>query len=378
MAVEHAQKGKYTALKLFKNKKALRISKSTTDNSFEAIVKTVQGQKHLVLIINNEEVLSKTIARTSAAPISMVKNTFPTIKTNDFYYQIHSTEVSSFIAIVRKKVVDQLIEKYRKEGIAVVDFLIGNLAIPHIQEFISHETLYTSNARIKFEAHQIVGIQKEVVLNEYYTINNLTVSNHEVLALGGIIAYYFKNSSELMKPTLATNYIQKQYFNWGVRAGLGVVMGILLINVLFFSTYSKQVEKLSGELQISETYKNQLHSLQNKVLQKKRLVQRVNASAKRHTSAYFDEIGLTTPNNVLLSQIWYQPITGKLKDNQQLITKNNHIIITGIAKEDQAFAEWIAVLEKKSWISEVRIKSYGKGLKLNSVSSFELALNIKE
>ncbi|MGY0407589.1 MAG: hypothetical protein ACWIPJ_04440 [Polaribacter sp.] len=369
-AIEHAEKGSFNLLQLTKKKDEFVISKNKQTDSFEVILEELKGQKHLFLIINDTQVLSKKIASTTSETISMVRTAFPNISLSDFYYEVYTTGTASFVSIARKEMVDTLISNYKKAGISVIDFSLGNIVIKNLEGFIANKTLFSSNAKIDFNENTIQEIHKKLPLKERYLINDLEISNTDVLPLGGIIAYYSKNLSSIISKELKESYTQKHFFNLGLKAGLGFLLCTLLINFIFFSSYRNQVGNLTRELQLSKTYKNQLNNLQNKVTQKKQLVKSVNSASKSKLSKYIDEIGISVPNTVLLTQIEYQPKNGIQKSEKKLQFESNKMFVKGTSKDNEAFTKWISVLEKTAWIKNISINEYGKGKKTTSIANF--------
>lgn len=377
-AIEHAENNSFNLLQLTKQKNELVISNNEQTHSFEKNIEELKGQKHIFLIVNNEKVLSKKVTDTSLERTSIVRNAFPSISMSDFYYEILVTETDSFVSIVRKEVVDKIISAYKEKGISVIDFSIGNLVIKNLKDLIGDKTLFSSNAKIYFDSKTIKEISKENTSKVIYSINDLEVSNTTILPLAGIISYYSKNASSTISEELKENYIQKLFFDVGLKVGLGFLMMILLINFLFFSSYREQVSNLTGELQLSETYKNQLNSLQSEVTQKKQLVESVNSASNSKLSKHIDELGVSVPNTVLLSQIQYQPKKGIQKAYKKLQFESNKLMVKGTSKENEAFTKWISVLEKTTWIQNVSINAYGKGKKTNSIANFEFIITTND
>ena len=378
IAIEHAENNSFNLLQLTKQQNELIISNNEQTHSFEKNIEELKGQKHVFLIVNNEKVLSKKLTDTSLERTSIVRNAFPSISMSDFYYEVLVTETDSFVSIVRKEVVDKIISAYKEKGISVIDFSIGNLVIKNLKDLIGDKTLFSSNAKIYFDSKNIKEISKENTSKVSYSINDLEVSNTTILPLAGIISYYSKNASSTISEELKEDYIQKRFFDVGLKVGLGFLMMILLINFLFFSSYREQVGNLTGELQLSETYKNQLNSLQSEVTQKKQLVESVNSASNSKLSKHIDELGVSVPNTILLSQIQYQPKKGIQKADKKLQFESNKLMVKGTSKENEAFTKWISVLEKTTWIQNVSINAYGKGKKTNSIANFEFIITTND
>lgn len=378
-AVEHAEKNTFHFLQLSKKKNEFVISKKKHTNNFEAIIEEIKGQKHFFLVLNDEQVLTKKIPNSSSEEKKNVRTAFPNITLSDFYYDVFTNkQKNSFVAIARKEYVHRIISNYKKVGIAVIDFSLGNNVIRNLEAVVGNKSIYSSNAINSFDTNALIEINTAAVTSETYKINDLEVSNNEVLTLGGIISYYTKNSSSEIHENLKENYIQKRFFDVGLKVGLGFLMILLLTNVLFFIAYTGKVNSIIGELQHRETYKNQLNELQSEVTQKKRLVESVNAASNSNLSRYIDELGISVPPKILLTQLNFHPNKGTIKADKPLVFESNKIIIKGVSIEDEPFSKWIATLERKSWIASITIHEFGQGKKATKTSNFEFIITTNE
>ena len=377
-AIEYAENTTFNYLQLTKKKDEFNVFKEGQFRSLEQVKEELKTQKHLFLVVNNEHVLSKIITLSQADSKSILRTAFPNITITDFYYDIHTTENHSYVSIVRKEVVDEIISEFAKEGISIIDFSLGNLVIQNLKPFIENGELCSSNAVIEIQNKEVIAIKKGGTSSQEYTINNLKISSHQLLTLSGVIGYYSKIISSNIQKQLRDNYLQKRFFDVGLKTSLGFLLIILLINFLFFSHYREKVGNLSGELQLSETFKKQLNILQGQVTQKKQLVSSVNSASNSKLSKYIDELGISVPKTVLLSQINYQPLKGTIRADKQLAFESQKIIVKGTSKENDNFSKWISDLEKKDWIDKIEIIAYGKGKKGSTISNFEFLITIND
>tara|TARA_B110000046_G_scaffold172370_1_gene194079 strand:+ start:11053 stop:12225 length:1173 start_codon:yes stop_codon:yes gene_type:complete len=373
-AIEHAEKGCFTILRLAQKKNEFIIAQKKTTKDLEKGIEFLKGQKHVFLILNDEQVLSKKVAMTHEDEKVLIRNAFPNISLADFYYEVYQNTSHSFVCIARKDSIDSIINKYQKKGISVIDFSLGNLVIQNLQPFVENKTLFSSNAKIEFDTKFMNAIEKGSFSEESYLINDLEVSNTETLPLAGIISYYTKNESSTIHKGLSEHYFHKRFFEVGLKVGLGFLLILLLVNFFFFSSYRDKVSNLMGELQLSETYKNQLNKLQEEVTQKKRLVESVQSASNSKLSQYIDRLGNSTPKTILLSQIHFQPKEGLQKKDKPLSFKTGQIVVKGISKENEDFSNWVSILEQKKWIKNISIHEYGKGKKAGSIAAFEFII----
>ena len=373
-AIEHAEKGAFNLLQLIKKKDEFVISKNIHTDRFEILLEELKGQKHLFLIINDAQILSKKVASIGNNEKVLVRKAFPSIVLTDFYYEVYQNTQHSFICIARKDSIDKIINSYQQKGISVIDFSLGNLAIQNLHPFVENRTLFSSNAQIKFDSNAICTIQKGSISNKNYNINDLEVTHTAILPLAGIICYYTKNKASILHTALEKQYFHRRFFDLGLQTGLSFLLGLLLINFFLFSSYRNKVNTITGALQLSETYKNQLHTLQEEVMLKNRLLASVQSASNSKLSLYIDELGISTPPTILLSQFYYQPVIGIQKKDTPISFKKNQLIVKGVSKENEDFSNWISFLEQKKWIKNISIHAYGKGKKTARMNEFKFII----
>ncbi|CAM1356415.1 hypothetical protein [Tenacibaculum halocynthiae] len=368
----------YTGLQLSKKKKELTVTNRHQYNSIDEVIPFVKANKHAFLIINNQHVLSKKITVINDNQKKLIQVAFPNIVISDFYYEIYSNDTESFISICRKEHIDYVIDLYSKNSISIVDFSLGNLALQNILPFIGNDNFNTSNAEITIKNNKIAVVEKKFIEDHTYIVNDLEVSNHELLPLGGVLSYYFDQNMEQIGLTQKTEglkktYQQKKLFDLGLKFGLGFLFTILLINFLVYSHYTTKADQLTIDVQLNEQTKNRLISLQEKVAQKEKVVKNLQSVSQSKVSRHIDEIAQLIPNTILLTNIYYQPIKSRVKKGKTILVTKNQIIVKGVSKKNEDSTHLISLLESKKWVDKVTIMSYGKQKKN---MEFELLIHI--
>jgi hypothetical protein len=376
-AIEHAEQDSYNYLRLAKKKQELVVSARKKATSFQEFLPQLKGLKHVFLIVNDEQVLSKKIEGNENDFLSAARTAFPNITLSDFYFQVYATAYNSFISIARKEYVANIIKSYENAGISVIDFSLGNLAIQNLTGVLNQSEIFSSNAQLFFKSNELQEIKKLQVTTREYVVNDIAITNDEVLLLGGIVGYYTNTASSSVRNDLQQIYKQKRFFDLGLKFSLGFLSTILFINFLIFSAYRNEISTLSFSLQLSETYKNQLNALQSNRDKKRELVKSISSNATSNLSKYIDEIAISAPKTTLLVGLKYQPIKGTIKRDKQIMFDKNSIVITGTSKNNSASSDWIAILQKKDWIEKATIIQYGNAKKKRSDASFEFLIKTK-
>lgn len=383
-AVEHTyselENETFNILFLEKQKNELIVKKREQINNINDIFTKLYPKKHLFLIVNNKNVLSKVINLTNTPSLNIVKKAFPNININDFYYEIISNESKSFIAISRKDYINNLIEMYQKEKFHIINFSLGNSTIKNLINLTDTNELYTSNSLVVFKNNFLDSIEKESASIKY-RINDLDVSNNDILCLSGILSHHFiKNKYseglEEIKENLINNFYLSRFFKLGLYSALVTLFIIVLTNFLFFTKYHSGIEKLTPEIEKLSSYKKELLELESTIERKEKLINSLQSSKNSKVSLFINEIAKEIPKTILLSELKYQPLISKIKNNSPLKISSNKIFIRGTTESNNDFYFFISSLEKKKWISNTTIINYGKNKK-GSTSLFEILISLK-
>jgi Tfp pilus assembly protein PilN len=379
-AVEHAHNNSYQVLELTKKRRELVISKQENYTSQKAVFESLKNKKHLFLILNNEQILFKSIPLTAGiSEDRLVKTAFPTIVLEDFYVEVLKNNTTSFIAICRKDVIDTLIQEYAAKGIFVIDFSLGNLAVKNVQSYLQESQISTSNACIILENNKIETIEIKTPIQEIYHINGLEIPSKYILVLAGVLSYYSNEIytySSAIKKRLTNVYKQHRFFALGLQSSLGFLFGLLLINYLVFINYQKKVSELQTEVLINESYKKQLTSLNDLVTKKKKIVESISSASNSRAIWYVNEISKTVPSSLYLDEIKYQPLEKPIKDEKPIVFKNDEITVKGISRNDEDLIAWKSSLEKQTWVEQISFMNYGKGK--TRKTSFDFIIHIKK
>ncbi|WP_157972996.1 hypothetical protein [Aureibaculum luteum] len=380
--VEHTSKdGKeaINGLLLKKKKGEFLVEKTFISSAATDLKDQLPKSQHFYLIVNTDQVLSKTLNGVYNEQ-KAIAEAFPNLNSKDFYYEVYNTSTKSFIAISRKEYVDNLLNSYKKQEYNCIEFSLGNLAIAQLKDIVDVNNLQTSNSRINFVENEIDAINSVTVVSETeYNLNGLNLTNNSVLPLAGIISYYTQQSltdSNFLElsTTLFSDFKQQRIFKVGLTLGLTLLFVSLMISFLLFSSYNKEINAISSELELNKTYKNSLLQLTDDVNKKERLVTDFSLSSSK-VSWYLDQLGGKLPNSITLTELHYQPLQKSIKKEKQILLEENTILIKGESAINEDFSNWINILEKLDWIENVAIKHYGTDKK--STAAFEIELKLK-
>jgi len=381
--IEHSTKaGQDTivAYVLKKQKSKIITDSVFKENTVKDISKRLTKKQHAVLIINNENVLSKTIESEQNDNLKLVYKAFPNINLDDFYFEVSHQNSIHFISLCRKEYIDTIIRDYNNNSISIIDISLGNTLIASITGFTSIDIITSSNAIIQLDNKKIQSIKKtEVPSVSQYNINGLKTSNEDILSFSGALQSAIGDSNsntnfETTKLELLKAYTNARFFSQFTKIAGVFILVLLLINFLFFNHYFNQTESLKQTSQVNQNTKQKIITLNKSVSKKEKMVDDILKSNASKSSYYANAIVQSMPNSITLSGLHYQPLQKRIKPSKKIELNYNTITITGDSNDKPVFSMWVDLLETKNWIYNAEITDYSDTS--SSLSSFSLKINI--
>jgi len=366
-AVEHRKSGdkeRISLLLLTKKSQELQLHTQASFDDLESLAKSLGKRSPLFLVLNNQEVLSKTVDKEPVVQKALQK-AFPAIRITDFYYEIVQMEKTTHLSVCRKETMDALLNDYQKKGIHIVGFSLGNCAMVQLAPIIGNKEVLSSNGKLTYTNNQLNTIvYQRNPNNTTYMINGLQINNKKLLTLAGILSYYTgailtdTNFKEQVQ-NLSKKYRSERYWKRGLRAGLLLLFCALLLNFLLLSHTRERLQKLSKKDDFHGNYEQSLLSLEQRLEKKKGfLTDRLRTPASK-TSFYLDRIGQGIPTTLRLNALEYQPLEQKIDTSKEIVIQENTIRVAGDSHNGKDFSNWLRSLEAADWVKKVEILHYG-------------------
>jgi Tfp pilus assembly protein PilN len=362
-----------------RKKKQLEIENELSIKDISEIKEFFNTSTPLILNINNNQVISKTL-EDNLEGLNAINAAFPNLVHNDFYYEVYSNGITTFVSICRKAYIDSLISKIQNMGLFVVDFNLSCLRVSQITPFIEQKNISTSNNKISISEGKITAIENfEKIEDQSYSINGLSIKNKSVNGLASILCFYSNQNLTSHNYKEKTNSLQHDFeqsriFNLVLTRGLGIILMLLLVNFLLFNNYTRKTDLINSELRINEDFNNSLTKLSEEVNKKKKIAAEVFSTDNTDVTFLVNKIGETIPESILLDELAYQPSEKNVKVDKEIKIRHQTIIIKGISKNNDTFSNWISLLEKEPWVDKVTVLNFG--VSKSSYPTFEVNISI--
>jgi hypothetical protein len=335
------------------------------------------------LVINNNQVIQKEITETDASDEKLLHKSFPNVAWNEFYYEIWRLKTKSFIAIGRKTYVNEIVSKYKKQGVSIVGISLGVCTITEMVNYTKKKELTTNHQSISLnEENQIINTRVNDLAVDL-DINGLSIQNSHVLAFASLLRLlqnFTSTSGNLVdyNRQLHDDYNQKSFFYKGMQTIIGVLLTILLINFFVFNNYYKKSQDISEKLLLGNSSKEVIKATKDRIIEKEKQLYNATGSSSVKSSLLINQITNKVPPSILLSELTFSPIEKKVKTEEVIIFQEKTIIIVGTTLSNEDFTKWIEQMEKLNFIDKVVITGFGKNEVSETIFSVKLILKKNE
>lgn len=347
-------------------------------DSLSQLVEKLGKNRPIYLMINTDKVLIKTLPHNSNVQ-NLVSQAFPGLSSTEFYYDVHHSGDRSYISICRKDDVLYILEQAEKEGLNIIGFQLGFSSIVKILPNLNDGRVVTSRHQFEISNGEIMSFSSIKDPWEAYQIDDVTMGSEYLIALSGLFNYTdqkedsFTNSSE-KNQVLKKVYLEKNFFRKGLFIGIGILLLALITNLLFFTGYLKEYDRLNSEVELVSKQKESLTSKTSEVEGKERIVKNILSSGNSKSSFYINRIVDSRPASIVFSEILYQPLKKSIRPDKRIDYIKNEFLVSGASADKQAFSEWIEQLEERSWIENITVINYASSS--SKIDDFSIKLLI--
>ncbi len=356
-------------LELKKEKRLIKINKKVENiNDFNNVVEINNNKVPVILNLSGKGIVHKKIINENNNDQEILQKIFPNANINDFYIQKHSLDnINICISLIRKKTLNKIIDLFKQEKIFVLNFFLGPLSLNHLIPLIEDkkEKIILPDTVLETNGNNITDfkfLEEPEKNNKNYLIGSDHVNNKYLKAFASAFSYFQEDKTSLINLSYLEKeneeFKYKQIFNkvgWGI---LICMLLLLLINYLLFSHYNQKQKELTNELSKKQNIISNLDLLKSELKRKKQFIEERNLLGHTRLSFYTDRLAKTLPDNIILEKLEINPLTGKIKRNEDISFINNTIIITGTTNNSTILNTWIEELKKIKWIEKIDIINY--------------------
>lgn len=367
---------------------ALLLKKKKNQVTIDSRINTLEGAEFLdwwnriengksipvLLLINSDKILHRVTKDKSTAGEAF-KDIATESNKNQIYFQQYIWNSQTVInSLVRKSQVDNVMELFAPLKGNIVSIASGFHPLFNTYKFgffPDKEGTYKVNFRnYRFTIKEDELLEYEVTTHEVNKseaqlnvfIGNEKLSHTDFLSYSNGISYFL---APLDIPHVNYDIVNRNrdhfIFKQGSTAVLGiglcVLLVILAISSIVYSTYRSKYEALEQHISISkgEWEKNKI--AQARLSEQYELLTRHGLSGNSIVTYYSDQITAALPDYIYLTKLEIHPFK-KGNDPEEMIFDDSRLIVEGTCSSSADLNEWLNTIRHFNWVKQATIDEF--------------------
>jgi len=365
----------FHTITVVKNNSKINLTASNSYDSFEELNANFDHKKPIILVIDGKGILTKKIDLTNTSDADWIKN----LDVNNIHFNKYTDSNSiEFISFCRKSIIQELVERFKKNNFQSIDSCIGNLSSIILAPTIKANSIRSNNSIVTLKDNVVIEISKseeEKPIN--YTLDNLVLSNFHLPLYGAAINFYNNNKN---KVTSTNEEISTEEFLYKLafEKGAKIMLFSFFIALLASYTAIQYFSAKNAELNIQNIYSNQTFEWRNKLEKQKEnklnIINQTGIASSKYSAFYTYEIAKSVPSEINLNFLDIFPIEKEIKASEKVQLGLKIITIKGFTLNEPILNSWIEALKNFKWCNKLEIIAIKKDK--NNTTFFELQINI--
>lgn len=305
---------------------------------------------------------------------------------SDFHIQLYNSSAgNSFVVILRKQQVSEILNEFASEKIEVVGFVLGNyhlgLLLPLFANQSSIQTINLTTQQLIFEDANLreVKIIEEERRQEEIQLEKKQIGSELFSALATAMFYFIPYGRIIHNNTevngIASEIQDKKLFVTLSRALIGFLLLVTLGNFFLFNSYFKQKADLDGELAVYESSLKQYDNLNQQLQSKQDFIEKSGLQSNSRLSYVTDRILYDAPKEVQLNYFSVSPVMKKPEKDSVLRFDTKKILIKGSCTKSIILNEWIKLMKSKDFVKDVLLDNYNQESE-NTSGKFDVTVHL--
>lgn len=372
------------AIRLVELNNDLRLTRVFETEQLGGVLSKLKKRYPIILTITGKGIVSKQIDEANQS----VKAVMPSANADHFLFQTYGLQ-NTIGTVVRKEIVENIIQQINAFGFFVETCYLGVTTAGGAFLYLNNNGVVNElnptvcGKKIALNEEGVIGISPSSEKETNFEIDNFQLSADKLLAFSGVFQYVVNPvacttiDSYILKENQETiSYRKKTIFigKWFTVVFLFLVM----LTFFIYINFNNQYKQLSSFLDQSTQQISYLKKLEKEVAKRKRLAKLTGVSERFGPAYYADRLAATKPKEIIFKEVNVNPLSKKIKEQQEVLINRNRIMITGEVSKSIYLNNWIKdTQEAYLWIKEITIVSYDAG-KEYKMPQFVLAITINE
>jgi hypothetical protein len=311
----------------------------------------------------------------------------PSGNENEFHIQLYnSASGNSFVSILRRQQLDELLKEFVEQKIDVIGLVLGNyhleLIVPLTGQTGSINKLQLPGQELLFEDGNLREIRTTETTEETgaVSIEDKTISAVLFPALAAAMLYFIPlgkithNNKEIR--FLEKEFSNKKAFVTLSRALIVFLLALTLGNFFLFNSYYKEQADLTGELAVYESSLSAYDALNQQLKNKEQFIEASGLQNGSRISYYTDRLLYDMPEEIQLSYFSASPMLKKAEKDSVIRFDPKKVFIKGSCLKSIVLNEWLKLLKTKDFVADAVLENYNQESD-HQAGKFDVAVTLK-
>lgn len=340
-------------------------STKVVEGNLVEVINSIPKSMPMAMVLTAKGIIHKSASLEGKEEGQLFSTIFAGVNPSDFYVQQVLGSENVTLSIIRKLVVDDLLEKLNAAGAKIFMLGLGGLGmmnlLPQLNvsedhfDFDGHRLMLDNNGKLKgYQFGEELKSEIEVKFGER------KIAAEQLVAYASAFQLLLHDRLELIIAGVPqvderfATYLENSEFKKKAMIGMAVIFVLLLINFFVFSYFNGENERLAMTSSAQRSDADQLATINMNIAKQELLLKELNWNSGYNYGFLVDEIGKGCPRSARLIALSFND---DAKEKQQ-VDKMPNINIVGVTNNLAAVNNWIFELKEKSWIKAVRLLKY--------------------
>lgn len=346
--------------------------------------KSIIGDTPVIISLAGESIIHKKIDKTKEQHWgTIVPQVIPKLKSHDFFIQYTPLdELSGYISLIRKQVVEAVAEQFVAKGFALYDLILGPFALQSLVRLIaeSTSTIKTPHYEIQISSQMISQLKLASEASVSMISIGQSVVESDILIQYASCITFFTNANVGIEYSDANPTTEsRRKFEEAVRLRLAVLIGSSLLilfligSALALGITTQRLAALQQSFGVQVRKSQPGENVVAEFAMIRNTVDELGLTSHHYLSFYAERIAITKPHDIFLTELKIFPVIGPAKQNEMTKFNTTIITISGGCNSNEELARWIEQLSSEKWIAAIKNQIYHRSEQRKPASfSFEI------
>ncbi|MBC7862011.1 MAG: hypothetical protein IAF38_03500 [Bacteroidia bacterium] len=392
LEVNYENETTFFSLGIYESKKNAVLTKEEFFGEIEIeliLLKLKDKNTPIVLCVDGKGILNKKLNFSlEDLDETVAGKVIPNANADDFYYEaISINETSSLVSMMRRSIIDPILEKLKEKGLFVTECHLGPLVIGCIGSVLTKDA---DTSDLIFRNYKLV-ISKEGVLeigavtqdtkipeteNENGTQKNLLIFAGACSYFSGWSFTHAKTHCPIVNER-KTDFTEKKKFSFYATTAVIFFLVTLLINFFVFQHFHNKKQQLESQIGWQENALKSYDELKKNLDEKMTFALGSGILSPDNLAFLSDQLGSTVPTDIKLNRMTVFPLEKKMENGDEHSSFNKQLIsVKGQSLSGSGINDWIKRIKQKDFVKEVLLTNYKQDDE-NAKGFFSLEITLK-